>query len=66
MYRYGCLWLEGGLLSWVRLVVSTSRHEDVATMREIVQADVDFWLMRDLLHLHYSVGLYKSYRLEYD
>jgi len=60
MYRYGCLWLEGGLLSWVRLVVSTSRHEDVATMREIVQADVDFRCLRDLLHLHYSFGR-KSY-----
>ena len=66
MCRYRCLWLEGCLLRWIGLVVSASRHEDVATMREIVQADVDFWLMRDLLHLHYSVGLYKSYRLEYD
>jgi len=58
MFKFGCLWLVRSLLSWIGLVVSTSWHKDVATMREIVQADVDFWCIRD--HLHYSVGR-KSY-----
>lgn len=54
--------LEVSLIRWICLVILASWYEDLATMAEIVQANVDFRSLRNLLHLHYIFGR-KSYRL---
>ena len=56
------LGLELSLFGWICLISGASWYEDLTTMGEIVQANVDFRWLRNLLHLHYIFGR-KSYRL---